>query len=340
MSCAVLFGGTGFIGVFFAKYLLETTHFEKVYLVDIESIDVKPSAFRKKQVTRDARIVYVEGDVRQSLAWFVPAEKVTLTANFAAIHREPGHENWEYFQTNVLGAEHVCNWSAMVGCNHLIFTSSVSLYGPSEMEKDERSLPLPETPYGSSKLVAEKIHHIWQARDDANRRLVIVRPGVVFGPGEGGNVSRMIKAVLHRYFFYMGNKNTRKSGTYVKELCRAMWWVLQRQSNSGEHVSLFNMSLNPGPSIKEYVDTICAVAGVRRIVPGVPFRLILLGAYFMEYFGLATGIKHPVSPVRIRKLVRSIHVVPTYLIENGYTYQYTLEEALSDWKLSCPEEWT
>jgi NAD dependent epimerase/dehydratase family enzyme len=54
---------------------------------------------------------------------------------------------------------------------------------------------------------------------------------------------------------------------------------------------------------------------------------------------LPLGIKHPFSPVRIRKLVRSNHILPNYLVEHGYEYRYTLESALADWRESCPEEW-
>ena len=339
MKSTVIFGGTGFIGVFFAQYLLDAGQADKAYLIDIEPVEAKFSEFRKKQVAEDSRIVFVKGDVRQSLEWFSPTESVSLIANFAAIHREPGHEEFEYYQTNLLGAENVCAWAEMIGCNSIIFTSSISPYGPSEAEKDERSLPSPVTAYGGSKLAAEKIHQIWQARDDEQRRLVIVRPGVVFGPGEGGNVSRLIKAVLNRYFFYMGNQNTRKAGVYVRELCHAMWWVLQRQQTSGEHVSLFNMSMNPGPSIQDYVNTVCKVAGVQRFVPGVPYRLLLLVAYMIDVIARPLGIKHPFSPVRIRKLFRSNNILPNYLVENGYEYRYTLEGAFSDWRTSCPEEW-
>jgi nucleoside-diphosphate-sugar epimerase len=339
MNCAVIFGGTGFMGVFFAQYLLANKQADKVYLIDIEPIESKFSIFRKRQVADEGRIAFITGDVRESLDWFTSAGQVKLIANFAAVHREPGHEDFEYYQTNLLGAENVCAWAEMVDCNNIIFTSSISPYGTSEQVKDERSLPSPLTAYGGSKLAAEKIHQIWQARDDANRRLVIVRPGVVFGPGEGGNVSRLIKAVLHRYFFYMGNRNTRKAGVYVKELCNAMWWVLNRQSTSGEHVSLFNMSMNPGPSIEEYVNAVCKVAGVRRFVPGVPYRLLLMIAFLIDVVARPLGIKHPFSPVRIRKLVRSNNILPNYLVENGYEYLYTLESALADWRKSCPEEW-
>ncbi|MNB99107.1 UDP-glucose 4-epimerase [compost metagenome] len=338
MTCATIFGGTGFIGSFLAKLLLENPQIRKVYLFDIEPTDNKTSNFRKNLISSNPRIEVITGDVRNSIEW-IPDEPIVLIANFAAVHREPGHEDFEYYETNLLGAENVCAWAEKVGCKRIIFTSSISPYGPSEEVRDERSLPVPLTAYGGSKLAAEKIHQIWQARDAATRQLVIARPGVVFGPGEGGNVSRLIKAVLHHYFFYMGNQDTRKAGIYVKELCNAMLWVLERQSQTGEHVSLFNMSMNPGPSIKEYVDAVCKVAGISRRIPGIPYPLLLTAAYGIDLIARPLGIKHPFSPVRIRKLVRSNNILPAWLVENSYPYQYNLESAFADWKKECPEEW-
>ena len=335
----IIFGGTGFIGLFFAQFLLSQGHADKIYIIDIEAVELKFIEFRKKQIAKDSRIVYIKGDVRKPLDWLSIPEVVILVVNFAAIHREPGHEDYEYFQTNLLGAENVCKFAEQIGCQNIIFTSSISPYGVSESVKDESTLPIPVTAYGSSKLVAEKIHQIWQAKDVINRSLVIVRPGVVFGPGEGGNVSRLIKAVIHRYFFFMGNEATRKSGVYVKELCNAMWWVLQEQKKNGETVSLFNMSMNPGPSIGEYVKAVCKTQGIKRFVPTVPFRVLMAVAYTIDAIARPLGIQHPFSPVRIRKLVRSNNIIPTYLVEHGYQFQYSLDSAFADWKKSCPEEW-
>lgn len=339
MNCAVIFGGTGFIGTFFADHLLATGSFSKVYLFDKELLGDKNSIYRKSLIQELHQTEVIIGDVRQEITW-QPEEKVELIANFAAVHREPGHEDFEYYETNLLGAENVCAWAERVGCKNVIFTSSISPYGPSEQQKDERTLPVPTTAYGGSKLAAEKIHQTWLSADVAQRHLVIVRPGVVFGAGEGGNVSRLIKAVIKRYFFYMGNRETRKAGTYVKELCAAMCWVLRFQKEQGLHFSLFNMSMNPGPSIEDYVKAVCKVAGIQRAVPAVPYPLILSAAYVIELIARPLGIKHPFSPVRIRKLVRSNNILPNFLVENGYPYQYNLESAFADWKASCPEEWS
>lgn len=337
MPNAVIFGGAGFIGTFFARHLIEDQQVSHVYLYDHEPVSEKEFKYRKKIIESYPQITMIEGDVRETIDW-VPSESIDLVANFAAVHREPGHEDYEYFECNLLGAENVCSWAERIGCNRVIFSSSIAPYGPSEEVRDESSLPVPKTAYGSSKLAAEKIHQVWQAKSE-QRQLVIVRPGVVFGPGEGGNVSRLIKAVTKRYFFYMGNRQTRKAGVYVKELCNAMTWVLNSDKARTEGVSLFNMSMNPGPSIEEYVDSIARVSEIKVWIPQVPSFVLLAVAYMIDIVARPLGINHPFSPVRIRKLIRSNNILPTYLVENGYEFKYSLDQALSDWKKDCPEEW-
>jgi GlcNAc-P-P-Und epimerase len=338
--CAVIFGGTGFIGSFFADYLISNQMYSKVYLYDIESKAKNTLQYRSELYSRHkGKIDIVIGDVCDPIKWR-PTEEVTLIANFAAVHREPGHVEWEYFKTNLKGAENVTAWASEVGCLHLIFTSSISPYGISESEKDETTLPVPVTAYGSSKLVAEKIHLVWQSADALNRKLLIVRPGVVFGPSEGGNVSRMIKAISRGYFFYIANHNTRKAGIYVKELCNAIWWVYELQLKQNEGLILFNGTMNPGPSISEYVEAIRTITGKKRFIPNIPYSLMLSSAYFIDSISKIFGISHPFSPVRIRKLVRSNNIVSRVLADAGYQYIYNLDSSLRDWKKECPEEWS
>lgn len=337
-ECAVIFGGTGFIGSFFAHHLLTRNIVSRVYLFDLDSISDKPFPIRNELLSDLPNLTYIQGDVRNAIEW-VPEEPVDLIANFAAIHREPGHADSEYFDTNIKGAENICTWAEKVHCKDIIFTSSISAYGPGETEKTENSLTVPTSPYGCSKLVAEKIHQIWLAHDRKNRNLVIVRPGVVFGPGEGGNVTRLIRSVLKGYFFYIGNRNTRKSGVYVKELCNAMLWALNQQKLQNRHFTLFNMSMNPGPSIQEYVETVCNVSGVHRLILSAPFIFILASAYLIDFVAQVFRIHHPFKPLRVKKLTMTNNIIPKLLLENGYKYKYTLTEAFEDWRKISPDEW-
>ena len=335
MGVAVIFGGHGFIGRHLTCHLLDHNIVDRVVIADLNPFDPDVCTEKMRHWFQSDSVDFHRTDVRNPISLSIPAE-IDIVFNLAAIHREPGHEAHEYYETNLPGAENVCRWAESVSCNTIVFTSSISPYGPTERSKDESSVPTPETAYGGSKLAAEKIHLVWQATDHAVRRLVILRPGVVFGAGEGGNVSRLVKAVLGRYFVYMGNQKTRKAGTYVKELCEAVFWVLDRGDKGPV---LFNMSMNPGPSVQEFVEAACETLGVKRTIPRVPFQLIYLASCFIDPLFRVTGISDSFSPVRVRKLVRSNNIHPGYLSNQDYPYKYTLVSAFKDWMAEMPSEW-
>ncbi|MDH5753174.1 MAG: NAD(P)-dependent oxidoreductase [Deltaproteobacteria bacterium] len=335
----VLFGGSGFIGLHLARHLLDSSLADKIWLADIRAPRGELFPANIQQMLASGKVEYLEVDVRRKIEHAGLPDRAELVVNLAAVHREPGHQPHEYYETNLYGAENVCAWAEEAGCLRVVFTSSIAPYGPSEEPRDENSLPVPRTPYGGSKLAAEKIHLAWQ-RGAGERRLLIVRPGVVFGPGEGGNVTRLVRAVLGRYFVYTGNQGTRKAGGYVKELCRTITWALERLNNGPAGVILYNFTMNPPASVAEFVEGIQLTAGKRRLVPAVPYRLLLAGSYVIEALARPLGIRQPVSPVRVKKLVFSNHIRAAWLKSQGYDYQYTLEQALADWRDELPRDWS
>ena len=154
VSTVVIFGGTGFIGLHFTKHLLDNKLADKVILADIKSPDRHPAArFLADEISRGI-VEYEECDVRQRINLGKVTGTVALVANFAAVHREPGHASNEYYETNIPGAENVCAYAVDVNCDNILFTSSISPYGPTEFPKDEAVIPTPETAYGGSKLAA------------------------------------------------------------------------------------------------------------------------------------------------------------------------------------------
>ena len=280
-------------------------------------------------------------DVRNKINIDKLPNRIDLIINLAAVHREPGHDPYEYFQTNILGAENITEFAEQVKCNRIIFTSSISPYGIEDKLKDENTIPCPNSAYGSSKLAAEKIHIAWQNRDIRKRILTIVRPGVVFGKGEGGNMSRLVKLIHKNFFFYMGNKDTRKAGIYVKELVNQILWVHNKQiKNQLSKITLFNATMWPNPSISDYVNTIKKVAGIKRFVPSVPYWFLMSFGFAFEFLFKAIDKQNPFSPVRLRKLVRPNLIKPSFLLKNKYKPLFTLRSALEDWKKEDPEVWS
>jgi GlcNAc-P-P-Und epimerase len=330
----VIFGGAGFIGSHFALYLLSNKLVENIYLFDLEPM-------RPFFGMNDSRVHYVYGDARNSINKNLLPKDISIIVNFAAIHREPGHKSNEYFNTNILGAENITEFAEKVYCDRIIFTSSISPYGIEDKLKDEHTIPCPNTPYGSSKLVAEKIHTAWQNRDTKKRILTIVRPGVVFGKGEGGNMSRLVKLIHKNFFFYMGNKDTRKAGIYVKELVNQILWVHQRQiKNKFPKITLFNATMWPNPSISDYVFNVKSVANLKSYVPNLPYSFLMCFGFIFELIFKIIGKSNPFSPVRLRKLIRPNLVKPFFLSKHKYKPIYTLRSALKDWKKEDPEVWS
>lgn len=333
----VIFGGSGFVGAHYARHLLEAQPDSNILICDHTPLDRARFSTALLQVLDSPRCTFKTLDIRHPIpSDLFGAEPVDLIANFAAVHREPGHELAEYWETNIPGAEHITAYARQVGCRTLLFTSSISPYGPSDLPRDERSLPTPSTPYGCSKLVAEKIHLAWQS-EASDRRLVIARPGVVFGAGEGGNVTRMVKFLRRGLFVYLGNREVRKSGIFVKELCRIFDWAIEGTKsesfcNVRPGACVVNCSYDPPPSVEEYVTAIRAVGGFTRPVLSAPYRML----HFLSHFTMGLGGVHP---VRMRKLVRPNLILPTFLREKGYPWYWSFQASFEDWRKERPTDW-
>jgi nucleoside-diphosphate-sugar epimerase len=339
MKSAVVFGGTGFVGTHLAQHLLAHNLAETIYLVDLNQPRDLPYTRLLQSGLKSGRVIFVAHDVRKPVPPSLLPERADVVFNLAAVHREPGHIPSEYFETNISGAENVCAWASDVGCRTVVFTSSISPYGPSEEKKTETSLPAPETPYGSSKLAAEKIHLSWQSAQDG-RKLLILRPGVVFGPGEGGNVTRLVRSLAKGYFVYLGNRDTIKAAGYIKELCYVAMFGLDVLQNGDSPSLLLNFTLNPPPTVQQMVQAILKVIGKARRPLSMPRKLLLGLSYPMVAAERLFGVKLPINPVRVRKLFRSNNIWPEKLTSLGYEYRYTLESALQDWKADAPQDFS
>lgn len=340
IETVIIFGGTGFIGTHLTAFLLENFTKHQIIVADLRPFD--STRFLPPIVAKaleNGRVRYIPVDVRQPMTNAGLPNHVDLIVNLAAICREPGHEHQEYFETNLKGAENVCAWAEQIDCRNILFTSSIAVYGIMTGDTDETALPLPRTPYGSSKLAAELIHRRWQERGIA-RRLLIVRPGVVYGSGENANVTRLIRAVLKRQFVYTGNRATRKAGGYVKELCRVLIWSFERQYKNQEGFLLANFGTVPIPTVSEYVQTLIRVSGRSgQWIPTFPLSLIRALSIPIAALSRISGRKTGIDPIRVEKVARSTPIIPAWLLSSGYQWKYSLEEALSDWYDECPSDW-
>ncbi len=305
-------GASGFIGTRLVARLQGRGH-------PVVALDLEPPRVRLEGVA------YHRADVREPLAPEFGAGAARIY-NLAAVHRTPGHPAQAYYETNLLGALNVTALAEACGIATVVFTSSISVYGPSEQAMTETSPLHPTSPYGRSKRMAELLHEAWQGRE-AGRRLVIVRPGVVFGPGERGNFTYLARALARGAFFYPGRKDTIKSGGYVDELLEALDFALAQTDAR----TLFNFAYPALSTTEDIVHAFARVCGFKGRHATLPVAPLYVAAGVFEVAN-RLGLPNPVHRERVLKLVKSTKVTPGWLQARGYPFRTDLEQALTAWR--------
>ncbi|GAB2174740.1 NAD-dependent epimerase/dehydratase family protein [Dongia sp. agr-C8] len=315
ISKAIVFGGAGFIGSHLLARLARDGRYDRLYSVDI----AKP----RFEV---AGVHYLTHDVRQPVPPDLCGAGPADIFNLAAVHTTPGHEDWEYYWTNLHGATHVCRFATETGAENIVFTSSISVYGPCEQQKDEDSPLEPNSAYGRSKLLSENVHRLWQA-ESGERRITIVRPAVIYGQHERGNFTRLARLLAKGRFIYPGRRDTIKACGYVEDLISSMLFMRQRNSA----VVTYNFAYPDRYTTEQICAAFCKVAGYKMPRLLAPSWFMMLGAFGFEILN-ALGYRNTVNRPRIAKLLNSTNIMPRRLVEAGFPYGFDLGTSLQDWR--------
>ena len=279
----VVIGGSGFIGTSLCK------RFFQRHNCSFEIIDKSKSIiFADKTKVIDVRFPFD----------FDQKNNIYAVINLAAEHRDDVSPRSLYSEVNVQGAINICNAARKVSLKRIIFTSSVAVYGFAPTGTDESGEIVPFNDYGKTKWEAEQVYKEWQAEDSQNRTLVIIRPTVVFGEGNRGNVFNLLKQISSGKFLMVGDGLNRKSMAYVENVAAFLE---------------YSLDFNPGVHIYNYIDkpdfTMNALfAHVNKLLgrsAEIKFRLpfflgLLLGSSF-DLVAKITGKKFPISAIRVKK---------------------------------------
>ena len=266
-------------------------------------------------------VQYIKGDVRDLLTFNIP--RLSTIFNLAAIHTTPGHLDAEYYDTNVNGALEVCRLAEQDGVKCIIFTSSISTYGPSEERKTESSTPAPVSAYGKSKLIAEKIHENW-LHSGQLRRLIVMRPAVVFGAGEGGNFARMAALLKKGLFIFPGRRDTIKSCIYVEDLIDLMFAA----GCVDELHSIINGSYLECPTLEFIVTELRRRYFEHARLLDVPTAFVMAAAKVLSTLdGFGLGF----HPDRVTKLLKSTYIYPEWAEKHGLAKVGQFSSGLDQW---------
>lgn len=308
-------GGSGFIGTNLVSDLVREGH--RVLIYDKERSEAHPD-------------LCVIADVRDRGKLCDSMRGIEVIYHLAAEHRDDVRPVSLYYEVNVGGAQNVVHAMIKNDVKKLIFTSTVALYGLNAGEPNEDSPAKPFNDYGWSKYKSEIVFNEWAGRDNG-RALIIVRPTVIFGEKNRGNVFNLLNQIASGKFMMVGNGKNKKSMGYVLNLSHFMTMLLGNYPGK----QVYNYSDKPDLDMKELVKITQETLGIRRNNNiRIPYSIGLLGGYAFDILAKVTGRTFPISAIRIRKFCANTQIASGKLGEIGFVSPYSLRDGLKRMILS------
>lgn len=302
-----IIGGSGFVGTNLCQKLANRQ-------IPFEIVDIKKSQrFPEKCKTGDVRDIE---SLRSTIAGDV-------LVNLAAVHRDDIRDKSEYERTNVDGAENVAKVCSEKGIKKIVFTSSVAVYGFAEPGTDEAGAINSFNEYGKTKYQAEEKLRAWQSLDD--NELIIVRPTVIFGESNRGNVYNLLNQIASGKFVMVGAGRNRKSMAYIGNIVE----FLEKCIETERKYAVFNYVDTPD------LDMNTLVRQVRKVLKGrdsvgirLPYWVGILLGYAADGVTRLTGKKLPLSSIRVKKFCSSTAFASAKSDLDGFTPPFSLQEGI------------
>jgi GlcNAc-P-P-Und epimerase len=304
----LLVGGSGFIGTRLTRVLLEQGR--QVRIGDLRPSDGFPQ-------------LWTRCDVCDAASLRTPMQGAAAVVNLAAEHRDDVRPLSRYREVNVSGAEQVCGAAREAGVQKIVFTSSVAVYGFQPRAVDENGPFEPFNAYGKTKLEAEEVYRAWAGEDPA-RTLVMVRPAVVFGEGNRGNVYNLMHQIAAGRFLMVGPGKNVKSMAYVGNIASFLAHALS--FGPGQHI--LNYVDGPDMSTREIVALIRRCLGKTTKAREIPRAVAMAGGHVLDVVARVTGRRFPISAVRVQKFCESTQFRAERVESSGFVAPFSLAEAL------------
>jgi nucleoside-diphosphate-sugar epimerase len=311
MQIVDVIGGSGFIGSRLMHRLRSRGS------ISCKIIDTAPSMeFPDFVAIGDVRSV---GDLRACVS------EGAVIINLAAVHRDDVRPVSLYDAVNVCGAKNICVVAREKNVRTIIFTSSVAVYGYAPIGTAEDGIVDPFNDYGRTKYEAEQCFKAWQAEAPDERSLVIIRPTVVFGEKNRGNVYNLLRQIAQGRFVMVGDGENRKSLAYVENVSAFIEYSL----SFGPGVHIYNFVDKPDFTMNRLVLDVTRMLGRRDSIGfRLPFAVGLFIGKCFDAASIVTARRFPISSVRVRKFCAN-SVYGTAVGMTGFVAPVPLDLALA-----------
>ncbi|HXX68861.1 MAG TPA: NAD(P)-dependent oxidoreductase [Polyangiaceae bacterium] len=225
---------------------------------------------------------------------------VDVLVHAAAVRHRYGVDSTEYRASNVDLVERTMKACATAGVRRFVLVSSVGVYGfPADLPVSESHPYAPRTMYAATKVEAEM--RTRRIARECGIELVIVRPTIVYGPGDrNGMLDKMAAMIRAGIYRIVGTGNNTLHHTHIDDIVDGVWLAATEAAAAGEDFIL------AGPETTTLAELSAQVArAVDRDLPGthVPIsvaRALATAVDAMAHGGVAFTRREP--PINHEKL--------------------------------------
>ena len=278
----------------------------------------------KNQSANYPEITIVQNILENNLVNSIPPATQTIVL-LAAEHRDDVSPTSLYYDVNFQGTCNVLEAMDQKEIKNIVFTSSVAVFGLNKKNPDESHPVDPFNHYGKSKWQAEEALREWHQKDPENRSLTIIRPTVIFGERNRGNVYNLLKQIASGKFMMVGNGINKKSMAYVGNIVAFIQYCIETQKPG---YRLFNYIDKPDTNMNELVQQVEKSLDKKLPAVRLPYWLGYMGGMSFDLLAKLTGKKFSVSAVRVKKFCATTQFDATSAHNSGFKAPFTLSEGL------------
>ena len=302
-------GGSGFVGSRLIDLLID-----KHEVINID----KKNSYKHSDITRIA-------DIRSLDLLSSNFSNFHLVILLAAEHKDNISPKSLYYDVNVKGTNNVLKCMDDFGVKNIIFTSSVAVYGLDNDDPDENHIINPFNHYGISKWNAEETIERWYQKNKLDKSVLVLRPTVIFGERNRGNVFNLLKQIASGKFIMIGNGSNKKSMAYVGNVVA---FIFDRVEKIEKGSNIFNYVDKPDFSMSELVNKVDVSLKKKTIPIKLPKFFGMLIGYFIDLLSFILRTEFGISSVRVKKFCATTQFNSDKL-HSHFTPPYSLDDGLS-----------
>jgi nucleoside-diphosphate-sugar epimerase len=274
------------------------------------------SSLKKQHPIYGVDIVLPEKDgVVKTLGWHeleqIPSVDVVIHLAGKAHDTKNTTNTQVYFDINTGLTKKIFDWFLTSNASKFIFFSTVKAVAD-RVEGDiltEEVVPAPKGPYGESKMAAENYisRELNKRRDTstslsvtADKKIFILRPCMIHGPGNKGNLNLLYNIVQKGLPWPLGAFENKRSFTSIDNLTYIINQLIEKEIEPG----IYQVADDEAISTNELIRLIAAAQKRKSRIWNIPRKLILLSARIGDVLHL------PLNSERLKKLTES------YIVSN------------------------